>query len=144
MKRKDVGLFWLGFLLAAGVTAWLYWWWRQQREVVPGPLVVAGPTALTKPLQVSGPLQTVGLIETVEKMAAAAREAAGAVQPEQQDSLETIQGIGPTYARRLNEAGIYTFADLAQLTPERAREITGVIRWDPAEWIAEAKRLSEA
>lgn len=33
------------------------------------------------------------------------------------DQLEAIHGIGPTYARRLNEAGIFTYQDLAD-TPE--------------------------
>jgi predicted flap endonuclease-1-like 5' DNA nuclease len=58
------------------------------------------------------------------------------------DDLVDINGIGPVFAKRLNEAGITTFAQLAALTPEKAREITGVKEWqpnDPAAWIAEAQ-----
>ncbi len=41
------------------------------------------------------------------------------------DNLEAIKGIGPIYARRLREAGINTFEQLSQLTPERLGEILG-------------------
>ena len=34
------------------------------------------------------------------------------------DDLKLINGIGPALEKRLNEAGVYTFADLVQLTPE--------------------------
>lgn len=59
------------------------------------------------------------------------------------DDLTQINGIGPTFARRLNEAGIYSFAALAAATPEQVREITKVANWqaDPSDWIAAAQRL---
>ena len=54
-----------------------------------------------------------------------------------------INGIGPTFASRLVEAGITSFAQLAELTPEQAREITHVtVQSDPADWIAEAQALA--
>src|SRR5688572_28716535 len=34
------------------------------------------------------------------------------------DDLKLINGIGPALEKRLNDTGIYTFADLVQLTPE--------------------------
>jgi predicted flap endonuclease-1-like 5' DNA nuclease len=63
------------------------------------------------------------------------------------DDLKAISGIGPAYERRLKEAGIHTYADLAQQTPENIRSITGLKAWQAAEpegWIAEAQSLSEA
>lgn len=59
------------------------------------------------------------------------------------DDLTRIDGIGPTFARRLNEAGVTTFAHLAALTPDKVREITGVASWqsDPLDWIIEARLL---
>lgn len=62
------------------------------------------------------------------------------------DQLEAIHGIGPVYARRLNEAGILTYADLAQTTPEQL--IASVasdsnLTPDVAAWINEAKALIE-
>lgn len=41
------------------------------------------------------------------------------------DDLEIIKGIGPVIARKLNDAGITTFAALGALTPTRLREIVG-------------------
>jgi predicted flap endonuclease-1-like 5' DNA nuclease len=66
-----------------------------------------------------------------------------------QQSLEQIRGIGPIYATRLREAGVQTFADLAQLPPERIVEI--VLRdrdaseslIDAEDWIRQARALAE-
>lgn len=60
------------------------------------------------------------------------------------DQLEDINGIGPAFARRLNEAGIHTFADLAAQSPERITEIISPKNWqaiDPEGWIAQAGQL---
>lgn len=57
------------------------------------------------------------------------------------DDLTEINGIGPTFAQRLNAAGIYTFADLAEESPDYVRLVARVEIWqgDTAAWIAEAK-----
>jgi predicted flap endonuclease-1-like 5' DNA nuclease len=58
--------------------------------------------------------------------------------------LQIIRGIGPTYAKRLHEMGIHTFADLAQQTPEKLAEIVKLRSWQqqsPAAWIEEAQKL---
>ncbi|NPA31431.1 MAG: hypothetical protein GXO37_05460 [Chloroflexi bacterium] len=39
--------------------------------------------------------------------------------------LQQIRGIGPVIAQKLNEAGIFTFAQLAQLTASQLAEIVG-------------------
>ena len=65
--------------------------------------------------------------------------------PRRVDDLRQIRGIGPTYAKRFNQAGVYSFADLAALTPEEARRIVQVKEWqkiEPEVWLAEAKRLA--
>lgn len=62
------------------------------------------------------------------------------------DSLEQIRGIGTSFAKRLNDAGVYTYAQLAELTPDRVREIVAAKKWhkiDPESWIAEAKQRSQ-
>lgn len=41
------------------------------------------------------------------------------------DDLKIIKGIGPVIERRLNEAGIYTFEQLGNLTPADLRGILG-------------------
>ncbi len=58
-----------------------------------------------------------------EDMLSANRMAAIAVPTP--DDLIVIKGIGPVIARKLNQAGIYTFQDLAALKKERLREIVG-------------------
>ncbi len=57
------------------------------------------------------------------------------------DDLTTINGIGPTFAKRFNAAGITTIEQLAALTPEEAKAISQAADWqaDTEEWIAQAK-----
>lgn len=66
--------------------------------------------------------------------------------PEAIDDLTKISGIGETFARRLNEAGIYTFAQLAESTPEFVQTAAHMQVWqgDPEDWIAQASMLAEA
>ena len=63
----------------------------------------------------------------------------------EKDHLPKIHGIGKVFTRRFNEAGVFTFADLAALTPERAREIIQPEEWqaiEPERWIAEAAQFA--
>lgn len=58
------------------------------------------------------------------------------------DDLTAIKGIGPTFAKRLNDAGITTFAALAAATPEQLREVTRAPAVaNPEEWIAQARSM---
>ncbi|HMT21699.1 MAG TPA: helix-hairpin-helix domain-containing protein [Promineifilum sp.] len=58
------------------------------------------------------------------------------------DDLTAIKGIGPTYARRLAEAGITTFAAIAAAAPDHLREVTKASAMvNPEEWIAQARSL---
>jgi len=41
------------------------------------------------------------------------------------DNFQAIKGIGPVFTRRLHEAGIHTFEQLARLTPQQLEEILG-------------------
>lgn len=67
--------------------------------------------------------------------------AAPPVQPA--DDLQEIEGIGPTYAARLEEAGITRFAQLAALTPTEVLAISKVRTEKAAqEWIEAAQALS--
>ena len=60
------------------------------------------------------------------------------------DDFTRIQGIGPGRQTRLNEAGIYTFAHLAESTPDIIREALGGVGQLAGvdKWIAAAKKLS--
>ncbi len=62
----------------------------------------------------------------------------------QRDRLQKIHGIGDVFAGRFNEAGVYTFAQLAALTPDRARQIINPEEWqavEPTQWIDEARQF---
>lgn len=59
--------------------------------------------------------------------------------------LQLIRGIGPTYARRLNEFGIQSFADLAECEAEQIGDIIKKKNWQSVniqDWIDEAKALA--
>jgi predicted flap endonuclease-1-like 5' DNA nuclease len=59
------------------------------------------------------------------------------------DDLTAIRGIGSKMQRLLNEAGIYTFAELAGSTPEDLHALGGAARLaNVEEWIAQARELA--
>lgn len=61
------------------------------------------------------------------------------------DDLTQIKGVGPTYARRLKEAGLTSYADIAAASVEKLREATGTVgraTVDPTDWIAQARSMS--
>ena len=62
----------------------------------------------------------------------------------QQDDLQTIRGIGPVIEKKLNNAGIMTYADLARLSPQELENILGNTRRlvQEAELIKQAKKLA--
>lgn len=70
-------------------------------------------------IAVKGSLAPGGEVEIIKK----ARQAAGTML--QADDLVEIVGIGPVIASMLNEAGIFTFAELGALSQEDLREIVG-------------------
>ena len=61
--------------------------------------------------------------------------------PAKSDDLTVINGIGPTFAKRLQAAGITTFQALASATPDHIKEVAKLADWqaNPADWIAAAK-----
>ncbi len=59
--------------------------------------------------------------------------------------LQLISGIGPTYARRLSEFGIHSFADLADCSPDQVASIIKKKKWQAVniqDWLDEAKALA--
>ncbi|HEY60608.1 MAG TPA: hypothetical protein G4N92_08010 [Anaerolineae bacterium] len=61
------------------------------------------------------------------------------------DNLKKIKGIGPDIEARLNQAGIYTFADLSALKQADVEKIIGKVRnvADEEKLIKEAKRRAD-
>ena len=60
------------------------------------------------------------------------------------DDLQQIRGIGPVIEKKLNNAGIMTYADLARLSPQELENILGNTRRlvQEAELIKQAKKLA--
>jgi len=85
------------------------------------------------------PKKPIPLLE--EKEAKAAPPKVDEVFP---DPLEKIKGIGPVIKTKLNDNGVFTFAQLAALTPKELEEIvgSGIKRFtDEEAIISEAKKL---
>ncbi len=82
----------------------------------------------------------------LETEASPASKAAPASKATPKDKLDQIKGIGPVFAQRLNQAGVLTLADLAELTPERVREIVSPGKAEsiinPQDWITQARQLT--
>ncbi|MEM7113285.1 MAG: helix-hairpin-helix domain-containing protein [Chloroflexota bacterium] len=83
-----------------------------------------------------------------EQLAEAQSQAGGAQQVYvQADRLEKLNGVGKVYAQKLNDAGIFTFGQVAQETADRLREIISPESWqtiEPDAWIAEAAQMAAA
>lgn len=59
------------------------------------------------------------------------------------DDLTAIKGIGPTFAKRLTEAGLTTYAAVAGASAEQLREVTKAPPMaNPDEWIAQARDMA--
>ncbi len=67
-------------------------------------------------------------------------------RPAPDDDLEIVVGIGPVFARRLREAGVRSFAELAATDSERLLEIVRATPGlaDPDSWREQAARLMRA
>jgi hypothetical protein len=72
----------------------------------------------------------------------------GPAQPRTADDLQKITGIGPVLAKRLREAGITSYQDLATIRAERIAELLGggggisVERITSQDWAGQAQRLA--
>jgi len=72
---------------------------------------------------------------------AALEEAAGEVK----DDLSLLSGVGPVLDKKLREGGVTSFKQIAELTPEAAKELDEKLglkgRIEREEWIEQAKEL---
>lgn len=90
-------------------------------------------------------------VNEVEQARVIVREAIGnripLSSPEQKDDLKRIDGIGPFIERKLNELGLYTFAQIASLDDSLVDFVTTAIEFFPGRierdnWVGQAAKLA--
>lgn len=136
MNRK---FFWFGYALAVGALLWILW--RKRRDEM---------EEIVQRVYRSAPGAREWFDQVMEPQTAASppsqTEAAAPKKPEESDAddLQRISGIGPTYARRLHDAGITRYSQLAALSADEVRERIKLEAWrgDVEDWIAQARNLA--
>ena len=93
------------------------------------------------------------VVETVKEVKEEVKEevkqpVAATEKSAEPDDLKKIEGIGPKIAEILNNAGINTFADLANSTPEKVRELLTeagprFASHDPTTWPKQSKMAAD-
>ncbi len=74
------------------------------------------------------------------------KKAASTKKPKKGDDLKKIDGVGPAFEKRLNALGIFTYADLVNLTETKIEELeqqdsmTSLEEWK--NWMKQAKNLA--
>ena len=142
MERKSSTQYFLtGFVLAAALVGW--WLWQRQQDEQPAFAPGRSRSApRTRAPRREVPGGEVSRSETAGEEAPRDEPRRDEPAP---DRLQEIRGIGDVYARRLREAGIGTFADLAALTPDEARSLASARpQADTAGWIEQARELAAA
>jgi predicted flap endonuclease-1-like 5' DNA nuclease len=71
------------------------------------------------------------------------------IEPDEKDDLTKIKGVGPFIEKRLNMIGIYTFQQLAELSPEMIDRVGAAIEFFPHRiikdnWVGQARAFSHA
>jgi polyhydroxyalkanoate synthase len=136
-------------LLIGGLLGIIFWYWQKSTSAEDGALSVLDRLAASEAhvRKLEARLRMATAESTAPSKTTTAHDLRAGTAPEAQksaDDLQEIDGIGPTYAQRLHDGGILTFADLAHQTTEQVMEISGVRSEAAAgSWIHEAEeRLS--
>ena len=79
------------------------------------------PAVSARLTELGGTTESHPVDEDVEAEAAAAAPAVEAAEAEAGDDLTIVDGVGPSYAKALQGAGIKTFAQLSEQTPEPSK-----------------------
>ena len=109
------------------------------------PAVVSGKKAETKPASIRAPIGA-NVVRTQKQKQ---KQEPPPASPSKKDDLTTIGGIGPALAKKLNGAGIHSYAQLAALTVAEIENLEqNIIRFSGRvkrdDWVGQAKKLSQA
>ena len=128
-NSKAIATFILG-LLVGSLIEWMYWM-RKQAAHQNGSGLAKHKLAFTEATGSDLDHQPAALAETHAPAHSgtifpALVQFEAVSQPIQiPDDLKVIKGIGPVISKKLNQAGIYTFRELGNLSADRLREIVG-------------------
>ncbi len=115
-------------LLIGGLIGSIYWYYQKSTSSEDGALQLlerlAASDARIRDLEAALRKQTPPQKPPEESESSV--NSPGAPVQEAVDDLREIEGIGPTYARRLKAAGVSSFAGLAAMSPEEVMAITAV------------------
>jgi polyhydroxyalkanoate synthase len=78
-------------------------------------------------------------VSEIQEEAAAQIEVESPGEDDDAADVESVDGIGPTYAERLHEAGIETTADLADADAETVAEAAQTSESNAADWIEQVE-----
>jgi predicted flap endonuclease-1-like 5' DNA nuclease len=142
-KGKDPMQFWFG--VAAGLLIGWIGEWLIGRRSVDRRQAGADPFLYNELHQARQELERIkSEFEIQDPSAATVAVDTGSPAPrsEEPDDLTVIKGIGPVFAERLNAAGFYSYADLAQASPEALQAAVATNQKVASEvWITQAKAL---
>lgn len=153
------GSYWaFGFLpwllvSAPGVGAAVVYWLKLDGRTTLAPAAPATPspdaTIFSPPVSVATPAPPATTAPVAAPDASQLQPAPPSAEsvlgtPTPMDDFTLINGIGPTFDRRLKAAGVNTFAELAELTPEA---VAAIIGWQPQrvmndDLLGQARRLA--
>ncbi len=126
-------------LVIGGLMGIVFWYWQKSTSAEDGAIDMLDRLAASE-ARVRALLAQLDAQRTDAPAAEAGPEPAGASGTPETDDLQEIAGIGPAYAARLQQAGIRSFAALAQQTPAAVVEVTAVrSEQTAASWIREAQ-----
>lgn len=136
--------FLIGFLIG-GLLGIIFWYWQKSTSAEDGALSVLDRLAQSEARvrDLEARLRMAAVQDPGGYIPVPTKEAIDSVQPateEAAEDLREIDGIGPTYASRLEEAGINTFAALAKASPEKLQDVAKVRSYaEAASWIEAAQ-----
>ena len=118
VERRSRAWFWWGISLGS-LLVFLVWWWLQQEESEE-----SGKTAVRLKQIVLPDDEAEAEPETPETVEVEDLEAA--TEPKLEgvtEDLQVIEGIGPRSAQALSQAGVTSFAKLAEMTPVAIQDL---------------------
>ncbi len=116
MWRRNFHNFVIG-LTIGGLLAVIFWYWQKSTSAEDGALELLDRLAVAE--QKASRLR----LELTRPPSPVSETVGPAAEDLEPDDLTRVKGIGPTYARRLHEAGIESFAQLTAVSPPELAQI---------------------